>query len=139
MTLQLQNPERNMTVVTSARLRLAVTGSFPEFDQRFGGGLMKQFGERSSLTERRRALIGDFSGARRPINFLQAVPSTRSNVTFLHAAPSARRNNMHKLRRLERKVLYVRSLRETVWSFLTGFYRWNPFRSYGDQVRFTCR
>jgi hypothetical protein len=140
MTLQLQYPERNMTVVNSARLRLAVNGSFPEFDQRFGGGLMKQFGERSMLTERRRALINDIGGARRPINFLHAVPSSQGNVRFLKPAHShSGGRNMHKLRRLERKVIYVRSLRDTVWSFITGIYRWNPFRSYGDQLRFSNR
>lgn len=138
MTLQLQYPERPMSVVNSPRLRLAVNGSFPEFDNRFGGGLMKQFGERSMLTERRRALVGDIGGSRRPINFLHAVPSGQGNVHYLRPAPSGRRN-MHKLRRLERKVLYVRSLRDAIWSFVTGLYRWNPFRSYGDQLRFSYR
>jgi len=124
MTHQLQNREP-MAVQSSARLRLAVNGSFPEFDYRFGGGMMKGFGERSVLTERRRALIGDIGGARRPINFLQTAATGR--------------RNMHKLRRLERKVLFVHGLRDSIWSFLTAFERWNPLRSYGDQLRYGCR
>jgi hypothetical protein len=46
----------------------------------FDKGMLKGFGQRAENTERRRSLVRDFSGAKRPLFFLGAVGATDKRV-----------------------------------------------------------
>src|SRR5262249_27029158 len=96
----------------------------------FVEGMLKEFGARSIVTERRRIMIGDLSGAKRPINFLtnrgeNAPPPVKS-----------RRKMVSRLRKLERKVIIWNGLKEFFSSWFTALQlRFNPFNRYTDQLR----
>lgn len=99
-----------MAVQSSARLSIAATASFYDWQNPDNRGLLKGFDEKNVITERRRVIVGDIAGSRRPMNFIGReslpVPSSRHEMTL-------------RLRRLERKVLFWKS----IWSVLTGLAR----------------
>lgn len=91
-----------MTVQSSSRLSLASSASFYDWEDPFQKSLLKVNDEKSVLTEKRRRMVGDIHGARRPKQFI-----TSENVLYL---PASRHERTLKLRRLERKVLIWKSL-----------------------------
>jgi hypothetical protein len=97
-----------MPVQSSARLGLVAGDSFHHWDSSVNRGLLKGFGERSTLTERRRSIVHDHAGSRRPQHFLE-----QQKVSYLQGS---RHSKTLKLRRLERKVLFWKSL----WSAIFG-------------------
>ncbi|HEY9776228.1 MAG TPA: hypothetical protein V6C81_20870 [Planktothrix sp.] len=115
-----------MAVATGQRLRLTETDYFTGF-ARQRTGLLKSFDERSVLTERRRIIIGDFSGAKRPQNFL----SNNQEQTA-----EKRRHGMSRLRRAESKLLFLRGIFEDFASFAnTLSTKYNPFQQRRAAIR----
>ncbi|MGH9551146.1 MAG: hypothetical protein ACRD3W_17315 [Terriglobales bacterium] len=121
-----------MSVQPGARLRLAVNSSY-DMANPFVEGMLKSFGDRNIVTERRRVMIGDVGGSRRPINFINDASAEAP------PAQNTRSKMISRLRKLERKVLILKGLHE----FLTGWFgtaqRHNPFHSHVDQLRLAPR
>lgn len=95
-----------MTVQSSARLSLASTTSLYDWEDPFQRSLLKVNDERSVLTERRRHMVGDIAGGRRPMHFIAS-----QNVMYL---PTSRHSQTLRLRRLERKLLFWKTLWITI-------------------------
>lgn len=128
--MDLANEECTMMAVDgSARLRLAETDYCTGFG-RSRSGMLKTYGERTMLTERRRIIIGDVGGSMRPQKFLAAGREQHT---------SNRRKMVSRLRRMERKVIFLHGLRDffskVVFALAT---RYNPFQSYRSQLRFNA-
>ncbi len=102
-----------MTVQSSVRLSIASTTSFYDWENPFQKSLLKGYDERSVLTERRRVMVGDIAGGRRPLHFIANTPVTAPRVTYM---PASRHEMTLKLRRLERRVLFWRNFWDTVFS-----------------------
>jgi hypothetical protein len=115
-----------MAVTTSATLHLVET----DYSTGFGRGrtgMLKTYGERANITERRRVIVGDFSGERRAQDFLSAG---RENH-----APS-RRSVVSRLRQMESKVVLLDAMLDLVSGISNSLAtRYNPFCSYQTQVR----
>ena len=101
-----------MPVQSGAHLRLAEHSTTHRWDDPFayGKSLLRGLDERSVVTERRRVLVGDIGGGRRPQGFITSQQRTVYNM------PVSRHGATLKLRRLERKVLLWKSFWGTVFS-----------------------
>ena len=99
-----------MTVRSSARLKLAANASFYDWENPFEKSLLKGLDERAVLTERRRVMVRDIAGGRRPLAFIGS-----QNV---HCMPASRHEQTLRLRRLERKVLVWKNLWRTLFGLL---------------------
>jgi hypothetical protein len=97
-----------MPIQSSARLGLVVGDSFNNWDGSLTRGLQRGFDERSTLTERRRSIVHDHAGGRRPMHFL-----VQENVSYM---PGSRHSRTLKLRRLERRVLFWQNFWSAVFS-----------------------
>lgn len=115
-----------MSPAISVRSRLAVPEPFYTMANPFGDGMLKGFGERFIVTERRRAIVHGVGDALRPKSFIQTAA--------LNAQPS-RRSMVSKLRKMERKVIIFQAIRDFFTGWLPPLYRLNPLYSYADQVR----
>ena len=93
--------------------------------------MLAKLGEASYFNEYRRTFIHDMSGARRPEFFLR--PDN------LQPGANSRTSQVRRLRRLEKRQLWLQNLAMFIVSFFYGIKRFNPFRSYADQTRFSGR
>ncbi len=94
--------------------------------------MLAKFGEESYFNEFRRAFVHDQSGSKRPQFFLRP-----DNLDDL--ASKSRTNQVRKLRRLEKRQLWLQNILMALTGFVCNFRFFNPFRSYADQTRFKGR
>jgi hypothetical protein len=94
--------------------------------------MLSKYGEESYFNEFRRAFVNDQSGARRPQFFLRPDNLEETSV-------KSRTTQVRKLRRLEKRQLWLENIGMAVVGFIHGFRLFNPFRSYADQTRFRGR
>jgi hypothetical protein len=94
--------------------------------------MLAKFGEESYFNEFRRAFMHDQSGSKRPQFFLR--PDNLEDTSV-----KSRTTQVRRLRRLEKRQLWLQNLGMAVLGFIHGFRLFNPFRSYADQTRFRGR
>jgi hypothetical protein len=99
-----------MTVQSSARLSIAETASFYDWADPTKKSLLRGYDERSVLTEKRRAMVGDIGGGRRPATFIAS--------TDIRYMPASRHSSTLRLRRLERKVLIWKGMWDAIFGLL---------------------
>jgi hypothetical protein len=99
-----------MTVQSSARLSLASSAAQYHWEDPFNKSLLKGYDERSVRTERRRVMVGDVAGGRRPVDFIAST-----DVRYMRVS---RHESTLRLRRLERKVLFWKALWSSLFSFV---------------------
>ncbi len=98
-----------MAARASATVRRATETAVFGWDDPTANRLLRGFDEKSTLTERRRAIVGGQGGGRRPLDFITSQQE-------IHNMPVSRHAATLRLRRLERKVLFW----QNVWSLLTA-------------------
>jgi len=125
-----------MALTTSARIGVALGVGQQRSTNKsnFGrdGGMLRGYAERLMDTERRRYVVHDFSGAKRPWFFLNPFDQTKKP-----AGP--RKRCVSRLRRLESKNFWWQNLRHSIrlsWMTLESM---TPFRSYRTQLRYGLR
>ena len=94
--------------------------------------MLAKFGEESYFNEFRRAFVHDLSGAKRPQFFLRPDNPPENSV-------KSRTSQVKRLRRLEKRQLWLQNLAMSLLGFVHSFRFFNPFRSYADQTRFSGR
>src|SRR5580698_8531364 len=99
-----------MAVRASATVRRSTETKVFGWEDPAVNRLLRGYDEKSTLTERRRAIVGDVGGSRRPIDFI--APQQRQ----VHNMPVSRHAATLRLRRLERKVLFWQNF----WSMITA-------------------
>jgi len=100
-----------MAVESRARLGLVVGDSFHDATRK--RGLQKGFDERSTLTERRRHLVHDHAGGKRPAHFLG-----EQKVSYMR---DSRHSRTLRLRRLERRVMFWNNFWDAVFGVFSIF------------------
>ena len=98
-----------MAVRASASVRRSTETAVFGWADPTANRLLRGFDEKFTLTERRRAIVGDISGGRRPHDFITSQQQVHNMPISRHAATL-------RLRRLERKVL----IWQNIWSMITA-------------------
>lgn len=99
------------------------------------GGMLKGFSDRVVHIEHKRlTTAGTLSGARRPYFFINPLtadekPSVRPN----------RRGTISRLRKLEKRGLWLTGLVASIASCYRSIRRFTLFKSYDDQIRCSMR
>ncbi len=88
--------------------------------------------EKSCVDEYKRNFANNRSGSKRPQSFLRGESPTRTHV-------KSRVRMVSRLRKLEKRQLWLQTTFMAIWQLLSGFSRLNPFRSFADQTRFRGR
>lgn len=126
-------------VVTSARV-LTAPGAAPlhggnRSNLGHDGGMLKGFADHAShIQHKRLTTAGTLSGARRPYFFIKPMadddkPSVRPN----------RKGSITRLRKLEKRTLWMTSLVASVAAAFHAVKRFSLFKSYDDQIRCSTR
>jgi len=128
-----------MAVITSARVSAALGVVQARGSNRANVGLdkgmMRGFADKVvHLEHKRLTTAGTLSGARRPYFFINPLtadekPSVRPN----------RRGSISKLRKLEKRGLWLTGLVAAIASGFSALGRFRLFRSYDDQIRCSMR
>ncbi len=128
-----------MAVVTSARVGAALGVGQARASNRsnvgLDGGMLKGFADRVVHIEHKRlTTAGTLSGARRPYFFINPLtetekPSVRPN----------RRGTISRLRKLEKRGLWLTGLVASIASCYKSVRRFTLFKSYDDQTRCSMR
>jgi hypothetical protein len=125
-----------MALTTSARIGVALgvgqQRSTNKANVGIDHGMLKGYAERLMHTERRRFVVRDFSGAKRPWVFLNAFTEKKPDR-------GPRKRNVSRLRRLESKNFWWQNLRHSIRQSLITLQLMTPFRSYNSQLRYGLR